>query len=700
MEWNRFSESETETKDSSPQQRWKLFMRILFLKRKRSLDDGIRLRAQVGLSCLATAFVMGLSTCLANTEPDLGDHAQFSHAMKVETRLVDGVATVFQYGEVRPEFEALAGNGWRNRLSLDGEWNFQFESEKESRTVQVPHNWEAMPESKFWDINDQTTSNPARFDGAGWYRKTFSFQKQENRRYRLEFRGVRERARVWLNDKPLAMHEGLGAPFSIDITEALLSGENSLKLKVLRLANFRKKKDGSWKELEGTHTFYPKAPDYWPYAGMTGSVALWDEPETTVRKVQVRTHGDQLVARVFLTNTGKKPWQGEVTVESEALSSSPLTQSVTLSAGQVRVVEFTAPTNKQTIQWTPNSPQRYQLKTRLLQSDTVVDGCTTGFGLREFKTADEKLELNGQPIFLKGVAAYAETDKGAALTRAENRTILQRAKDAGANFVRLPVRQCNPMTYQLADEMGLMVTGEWGGFWYKEKSMAAQTEDRYSVFQSMARVAVWDLMNHPSVILWCTNNECHQFCPEYEPFVKMNHELVREIDDGLLPITWAAWHPHLGEPHFQWADVVGFNEYRGAMDPFENLRPDMETVVQQNPGKPILILENGSWAALNRRGKPDQRGTEDWQADLLRRQWEVLQDFTPPLSGYTFWTLQDYRSRKTYTGNKRANGWSGMGMLTPKGEAKLVRDVYKNIDWTAGPQKSEAPLSNGEHKEN
>ena len=33
----------------------------------------------------------------------------------------------------------------------------------------------------------------------------------------------------------------------------------------------------SGKEIEGVHTPYPKAPDYWPYAGITGSVALWEE---------------------------------------------------------------------------------------------------------------------------------------------------------------------------------------------------------------------------------------------------------------------------------------------------------------------------------------------------------------------------------------------------------------------------------------
>lgn len=613
---------------------------------------------------------------------DLGDHPEFAHAMKVETRSINGVPVVFQYGEVRPDFEALAGNDWRTRTSLDGEWEFLFEGQKESRIVNVPHNWEAMEESKFWDKDDTTFQNPARFDGAGHYRRTFSCEKKDGRRYRLELQGVRERARVWVNGREVAQHEGLGAPFSIDVTGDVVAGENEVRIKVLRLPNHRKRDDGGWDEIEGVHTPYPKAPDYWPYAGLTGSVALWEESPVTMRKLQARTEGEQLTVRVVVANSTRNEVAGEVRLKSTAFASLVAKRKVTLPPSAVQVVEFTEDLSPDAPRWSPSDPALHPLEARFLAGEETLDGCELRLGLREFGTQGEQLTLNGKAIFLKGVAAYCETEKGAAMTSEEHRRILTLAKEAGANFVRLPVRQCDPVVYRLADEMGLMVTGEWGGFWYKEKSMAAQTGDPYSTFQSMGRVAVWDLMNRPSVVLWCTHNESHQFCPEYEPFVKMNRSLVREIDGGMLPVTWAAWHPHFGEPNFQWADVVGFNEYRGAMDPFERLEPDMRLVRQQNPGKPIVILENGSWAKLGKRGKKDQRGTEDWQADLLRRQWEVLRQHTPPLAGYTFWTLKDYRSRKTYTGNRQANGWSGMGMYSDTYEPKLVREVFRELDFS------------------
>ena len=225
----------------------------------------------------------------------------------------------------------------------------------------VPHSWEAMEGSKFWDQDDISSDNPARFDGAGHYRKTFQATKEEGKRYRLEFRGVRERARVWLNGKQVAMHEGLGAPFSIDVTEELLSGENELKVKVLRLASHRKGEDGEWKEIEGVHTPYPKAPDYWPYAGITGSVALWEEAETTVRKLQVRPQGGKLQARAYVTNTSEEDFSGEIRLECDAMEEPVILKKLSLAKGESRVVVFEGALRTGAARWSPGSPNSHQV---------------------------------------------------------------------------------------------------------------------------------------------------------------------------------------------------------------------------------------------------------------------------------------------------------------------------------------------------
>lgn len=627
---------------------------------------------------------------------DFADAPDFAHAMGIETRKVDGFPAVFHYGEIRPDFEDHSENPHRSRRPLDGKWHFRFDpdnlgiAEKWHSTpglddwtsVTVPHCWDTMKGGRFWDWSDRSETNPPMYDGVAWYRRDFEAAPLKGKHQRLEFLGVSHRVRIFLNGKLLARHEGGGQPFSLNLTGKTRRGSNTLALQIIRLPNFRPKESGKgFDEIDYTHTRHPKAPDNWPYAGIARSVTLITENLVTIRKIQIRTRNGKLEAVLCLSNHDPRAHSGLASISTAATD---VTKAVPyeIPAGGHRLLRFSAPLKPDAARWSPDEPALHQLTATLSEGYQVIDQLRTTFGIRSFRVDGPRFLLNGQPIFLKGAAFYEEhPTRGNALTEDDHRQFFKLTRDAKANFLRLHVAQRHPLTYQLADQLGVMICGEWGGFWYKEKSMAAQTKDPRSIFQSLARCAVWDLMNHPSVVLWGIHNESHQFCPEYEPFVKMGHQLVDQHDWHQRPVTWAAWHPHMGEPHFEHADAVGFNEYRGAMDPFERLEPDLKQAIEENPDKPLIILENGGWSRLGDRGSKDRKGSEDWQADLLTRQHEVLNRFTPPLSGYTYWLLTDYRSRKTYTGNKKSDGWSRMGMYDEYGKPKLVRDVFRDLEW-------------------
>ncbi len=627
---------------------------------------------------------------------DLADTPEFAHAMEVETVELGGFPVVFQYGDIRPDFEDTAPNPHRTRAPLDGPWSFRFDPAAEGiagkwesaavseewTQVEVPHCWDMMPGGRFWDWSDRTVNNPPFYDGAAWYRRDFEVEKAEGKVYRIEFLGVQQRARVFLNGRLLALHEGGGQPFSVAATAALRGGNNTLAVQVIRMPNFRPKADGKgFDEIETLHSQHPKAPDNWPYAGISRSVSLITEHSATLRKTQIRTRDGRLEAVVCVSNHGPAARDFRVGVSSPAAG--PFEeQGIRLEPGAKGVLRFSAGLKGDAGKWSPETPVVHGLTATLVEDGKPVDTLRSSFGIRDFRVEGPRFLLNDKPVFLKGVAFYEEhPQRGNALTEADHRAHFKLAADARANFIRLHVGERDPLVYQLADRGGFMICGEWGGFWYKEKSMAAQSADARSIYQSHGRCAVWDLMNHPSVVIWGIHNESHQFCPEYETFVKTGGDLVRDHDWQMRPVTWAAWHPHQGQPHFEHSDAVGFNEYRGAMDPFEKLDPDLKRVTKENPGKPLVILENGGWSHRGTRGPKDQKGTEDWQADLMRRQHEVLVKHIPPLAGYTYWLLTDYRSRKTYTGNKRSDGWSRMGMYDEFGEAKLVRDVFRDLEW-------------------
>jgi beta-glucuronidase len=636
----------------------------------------------------------------AAADDDMADHPRFAHAMDVRTEQIDGFPVVFHYGQVRPEFNHYQESPTRVRTALNNGWLFRFDAANEGTAagwsapsapsgawtpVTIPHCWDMMPGGRFHDWSDTSPANPPHYNGAAWYRLEFDCTPKPGKRQRIEFLGVQQRARIHLNGREIALHEGGGQPFSLDVTDTLRPGMNLLALKVIRRANHQPfdiaaKKEP--KELEQIHGPHPKAPDNWPYAGITREVTLIEENPVTIRKTQVRTKDGHLEAAVVLSNPGTAPLTAKVALESPALVTPPAPTDIELPPGKSRVVRLRAALRPDAAQWAPKSPVLHPLHVRLISGDQTLDAWHGRYGIRSFRIRDSRFVLNNQAVFLKGVAVYEETPaRGAALLPSDHQHLFTLCRAADANFLRLHVGQRHPLAYQLADRMGFMVTAEWGGFWYREKSMAAQSADPRSIYQSHARCAIWDLMNHPSVVLWCSHNESHQFCPEYATFVAKGTALVRGHDWHLRPVTWAAWHPHKGEPHFEHADAVGFNEYRGAMDPFEDLAPDLKRAITENPGKPLLILENGGWSRLGKRGGKDHKGTEDWQADLLRRQHAVLTTHIPPLAGYTHWLLTDYRSRKFYTADGDSPGYSSMGMYSPDGKPKLVRDVFRDLDW-------------------
>ena len=70
-------------------------------------------------------------------------------------------------------------------------------------------------------------------DNVLWYRRTFTVPKAwKGQRVLLHFGAVDWQADIWVNDIKAGSHTGGYTPFTLDITEALKAGENTLSVKV------------------------------------------------------------------------------------------------------------------------------------------------------------------------------------------------------------------------------------------------------------------------------------------------------------------------------------------------------------------------------------------------------------------------------------------------------------------------------------
>ncbi|GAA5027552.1 glycoside hydrolase family 2 protein [Actinopolymorpha pittospori] len=615
-----------------------------------------------------------------------------------QVRNVDGTNVVFSYGEVTPAFD-----GWsrheptRHYLSLDRPWRFRYDPADQGGTEgwQRPSlddsGWDTIAVPSSWDLHDNDGwagydgadfgKGGALRDGYAWYRTTVDVPASwRDTHVRLAFLAASYSADVWVDGRWVGKHEGGNTAFALPVRDALRPGERAtIAVRVYRRASYTNY-DGSGEQVADDHALPPGVVDYWPYAGLTRSVWLEAVPATTVAKVLLDTRDATLDARVVVENHSRQDFHGFVRVDpGRGSNGRPMRVRVDVPAGGVAVPRTTIPI-PHAPRWSVERPKVLTARATLVGLDDgpALDTLTATYGVRDIAVDGSRLELDGRPLFLKGVNWHEETDRGGrSMTKAEYDHELANATELGANLLRNAVYNRHPYAYDWADRNGVLLMDEWDTMWVGTVSQQLQAES-YGLSRALALATAWNNHNHPSVILWGLQNESTidpDGAPVYRAWLTQMKDAVKAVDLSDRPVTWASsssW-----DPAFDLADVVGFNEYFGYFyGTNEDLGPTLDAVHRNHPDKPILITENGTWSLPGQHGPPTEAGTEEWQAANFRAHWDQV-TARPWVAGYTFWLLKDYKQRAGY--NEEYNALSTMGMLAWDGQTRrLVFDAFRD----------------------
>lgn len=114
--------------------------------------------------------------------------------------------------------------------------------------------------------------------------------------------------------------------------------------------------------------------------------------------------------------------------------------------------------------------------------------------------------VNGIPVFAKGANAIPFDAFPARVARAQLRRVLQSARDANMNMIRNwggGYYESDDF-FDLADELGLMV---WQDFMFGGGMQPGYDPDFRANVRAEARDQLRRLRRHPSIVLWCGNNE-------------------------------------------------------------------------------------------------------------------------------------------------------------------------------------------------
>jgi beta-glucuronidase len=515
--------------------------------------------------------------------------------------------------------------------------------------LQVPGDWNTQrPELLF-------------YEGSIWYKRDFDYARKPGRRYFVWFGAANYDAMVWMNGTKLGEHVGGFSPFQFEVTNLLRDRGNFLVVKV-----------DDQRHMDAIPTVMT---DWWNYGGLTRSVKLLDVPETFVEDYSVQLQkGSQTHVAAWVRLNGPARRQ-KVTIR---IPEAGIEQSVDADENGYAALGFDARLSL----WSPENPKLYEVIVGA--GDSRVED---RIGFRSITTSGRTLLLNGKPLKLRGVSIHAEAPfrAGRVYNEADARTLLEWAKEVDCNFVRLPHYPHDEVMTRLADEMGLLVWSEIPVYWTIQWENPATLQNANRQLEEM----ISRDKNRASVILWSMANETPRGDARLK-FISGLARRARELDPTRL-IT-AALETHYTDPHTiavddplgEYLDVVSCNEYIGWYDGLPEKIDGIQWTT--NYQKPFVISEFGADAQAGRQGDDLTRFTEEYQANVYRRQVAMFRRI-PFLTGTIAWVLVDFRSpRRPLAGIQ--DFYNRKGLFSDRGEPKpalyILRDYYRSLHSSNG----------------
>lgn len=415
------------------------------------------------------------------------------------------------------------------------EWQFTQDTTENPQweNVTIPHDWAISgPFDRANDLQEvivvqngekEPTWKTGRSGGLPWmgkghYKTRIAVKKDKF--YTLVFDGAMSHADVYVNGEEVVYWPYGYNTFDCYILPGLISGD-SVDIDVF---------------LENK----PQQSRWYPGAGLYRNVHLVETNPihiptfgVLIRTPKISKEFAQVTIDVDLQD-GVEPigtQNTEYRVQTDILFKGEV---VATAEGQQSVAEVLNPQL-----WSPESPNLYTARTRVLKGEEVVDEVETRFGIRSISyTPEGGFQLNGETRKFKGVCNHHDLGPlGAAIHKDALRHQIKMLQDMGCDAIRTSHNMPAPELVDLCDEMGMMMMVEPFDVWNWGK-----TENDYSVeFNEWWK---WDISNmvkhyrnNACVMLWSSGNEVwNQVLPDGIEIVTKLQALFHELDPT-RPVT-------------------------------------------------------------------------------------------------------------------------------------------------------------------
>ena len=377
-----------------------------------------------------------------------------------------------------------------------------------------------------------------------WWRHKFDAEAAASgERLTLVFHGLDTFAAIFLNGAEIGQSSNMFLGKEIDVTDALVAGANILAIRFdpvpLRLGD---RESPDWPGL-GTgarlsrRNLVRKAQFGWgwDWGPCLPTVGVWQPVELRRRRIaaidalQFRTlaiHADGgadiRVDAEIATLGGDDDLALAIEIRDPA-GALLISQSSSIADGRGHLTAALADAE---LWWTADlgAQPLYRVSAVLMANGTEIDRRDLRVGIRtidldtsadpdEPGTSFFRFVLNGRPIFAKGACWIPAHSLVGVLTRDHYRPLVEATVRGGMNMLRIwggGIYEHDAF-YDLCDEQGVLV---WQDFMF---ACALYPEDDPDFNDSVEAEAAWQirrLRHHPSIALWCGNNE-NQFIQSF-----------------------------------------------------------------------------------------------------------------------------------------------------------------------------------------
>lgn len=432
-----------------------------------------------------------------------------------------------------------------------------------------------------------------------WYRKTFEFYEPLHPEDRLEliFEGLDTFATVYLNGLELGTAANMFIRHTFDVTREIKQGRNVLAVKFepIRL-HVKEKAQNYWSAFSPERIWTRKAQSQfgWDWGPRIVTTGIWQGV-----RLEKRTYAK--IEDVFAKTRGVTGDRAFVDIAVDVArfvkdKTYTLDLSIRDDLREVsKTVDIDGPHTAVTLEvehpklwWTHDlgEPHLYEITATLYADGQPVDRQCFRFGIRtlEVQQSDENgnprftFVLNGVKLFAKGANWIPVDSLIASAPDSRYHRLIEMAKAANMNMLRVwggGIYE-KDVFYETCDRLGILV---WQDFMFACALYPDYNRNFMENVRKEITLTVKRLRNHPSLAIWCGNNEndwiyevmkssgeiAHPFYGE-----KIYHELIPALLEELDPtrLYWPS-SPYGGNDHNSrdYGDSHNWQVWHGNVEP-------------------------------------------------------------------------------------------------------------------------------------